>query len=142
MRKRLGTIALAVALAFGVQGCYGKFALVQKVHKFNGSFGNKFVNELMFLVMYIIPVYGIAALVDAVVVNSIEFWTGKNPVTAKVITEGDKVVAMDFDKASGLVKVSYYDKGQLTSEGFLRKVEGGVELLDAGKNLVKTVPAS
>jgi hypothetical protein len=139
MRKRMGMLAVAVALAFGVQGCYGKFALTQKVHKFNGSFGNKFVNELMFLVMYIIPVYGIAALVDAVIVNSIEFWSGKNPVTAKVVEEGDKKVAMHFDEATGLVKVSYFDKGELKSEGYLRKGDSSIELLDAAKQTVKVV---
>lgn len=140
MRKRLGAVALAMALAFGVQGCYGKFALTKKLHKWNGTVGNKFVNEAVFLVIgVILPVYGIAALIDGVILNSIEFWSGKNPVTSKVISEGDKQVAMDFDKATGLVKVSYYEAGVLKSEGFLKKNSGSVEVLDAAKNSIKTV---
>jgi hypothetical protein len=139
MRKRMGVLALAVALAFGVQGCYGKFALTKKVHQFNGSMGNKFVNELMFLVMIIVPVYSIASLIDAVIINSIEFWSGKNPMASKVVTDGDKMVTMDFDQTSGLVKVSYFHKGVLQSEGFLRKGENSIELLDAAKQTVKAV---
>lgn len=63
-------------------GCYGSFPLIQKVHKFNGTLGSKWVNELGFLVMNIIPVYGVAGTVDALILNSIEFWTGKSPMAA------------------------------------------------------------
>lgn len=129
MRKRMGAIALALALAFGIQGCFGKFNLVRKVYKFNGTVGNKWVNELVFLVFNIVPVYGVAGFIDAVVLNSIEFWSGKNPVTAKVVTQGDKVMAMHFDKATGLIKLSYFDKGELKGEGFLRKDDQKLELL-------------
>ncbi len=131
MRKRLAGIALAMALVMGIQGCYGSFGLVRKVWKWNGSLGNKFVNELVFLVMYIVPVYGIAGLIDVVILNSVEFWTGKNPVLSKVITQGDKQVALNYDKSTDLVKISYFEKGQLKSEGFLKRTDKGVEMLSA-----------
>jgi hypothetical protein len=86
----ISVLMLAVLMA-SVGGCYGSFELVKKVHKFNGTLGNKFVNELGFLVMNIVPVYGVAALVDAVVLNSIEFWTGKNPSTSS----NDTVIPLD-----------------------------------------------
>jgi hypothetical protein len=72
-------------------GCYGSFTLVQKVHKWNGTFGNKFVNELGFLVLNIVPVYGVAAFIDVIVLNSIEFWTGRNPSSSS----NDTVVPLD-----------------------------------------------
>ena len=34
----------------------------------------------MFIVFVWVPVYGLAGLGDAVVFNSIEFWSGKNPI--------------------------------------------------------------
>lgn len=34
----------------------------------------------MFLVLTWVPVYGVATLADALVFNSVEFWTGKNPI--------------------------------------------------------------
>lgn len=61
-------------------GCYGSFPLINKVYKFNGTLGSKWVNELGFLVMNIIPVYGVAGAVDAIILNTIEFWTGKSPM--------------------------------------------------------------
>lgn len=140
MRKRIGGMALVLALAFGAQGCYGKFALTKRLHKWNGSLGDKFVNELVFLVIgVVLPVYGIAALVDAVVINSIEFWSGKNPVASKVVTQGDKMMAMDFDQSTGLVKVSYFEQGQLKSQGYLRKTGDKVEMLDAAGKSVQAV---
>ena len=58
--------------------------MTNKVKDWNESLGNKFVNELVFVCMHIVPVYPIAIFADAVVLNSIEFWTGENPMAANV----------------------------------------------------------
>ena len=42
----------------------------------------KFVNELVYLAFNIIPVYGVCYLADALVINSIEFWSGSNPMAS------------------------------------------------------------
>ncbi len=74
-------ITLLVSTSFMMSGCFGSFALVSKVHEFNGSVSNsKFVNELVFLGLCIIPVYELAALGDALIFNTIEFWGGNNPI--------------------------------------------------------------
>ncbi|HEY9122804.1 MAG TPA: DUF3332 family protein, partial [Bacteroidales bacterium] len=49
----------------------------------NGSLGDKFVKEAVFLVLNIIPVYGVCTFVDAIVLNLVEFWTGSNPMAIK-----------------------------------------------------------
>jgi hypothetical protein len=90
--KKLRTIvaiALIAVMGFGLSGCYGKFALVKKVHTFNGTFGNKFVNEAVFLVLCIIPVYEVSAVVDAFLLNLVEFWTGSNPLA---LHQGDNII--------------------------------------------------
>ena len=70
----------AVALA-GTSGCFGSFNLTRKVYGFNKTASNdKFVRELLFLGLNIVPVYSVASLIDAVVINTIEFWSGTNPV--------------------------------------------------------------
>jgi len=77
------SIAFALSLAMGItslQGCIGTFHLTGKVLNFNKGLGNKWIQELAFLVMNIIPVYGVAILVDALIFNSLEFWTGSNPI--------------------------------------------------------------
>jgi hypothetical protein len=73
----------------GISGCYGPFYLVRKVHKFNGEVSdNKWIVEVVYLLTaHLIPVYGIAGLADAIIFNSIEFWTGENPL-AETASEG------------------------------------------------------
>jgi hypothetical protein len=73
-------IALIAVMGVALTGCYGSFALTKKVYEFNGSMGNKFVNEAVFLAFCIIPVYEVSAFVDAIVLNLVEFWTGSNPL--------------------------------------------------------------
>ena len=60
--------------------CIGSFALWNNLKDWNQGIGNKFVNELVFLAFNIIPVYGVAYFADVVVLNSIEFWSGSNPL--------------------------------------------------------------
>lgn len=67
-------------------GCIGSFTLTNKVYDFNKNVGNKFINEVVFLALVIVPVYEITFFVDAVVLNLIEFWTNSNPLG---MNEGD-----------------------------------------------------
>lgn len=61
--------------------CIGSFALFNRMSDWNHSISdNKFVNELVFVALHIIPVYEIAYVADILVINSIEFWSGSNPV--------------------------------------------------------------
>lgn len=69
--------------------CVGTFGLTRSVHGFVTSFGNKWINWLVFLVFVIVPVYGLAILVDAVVLNSIQFWTGRAAVRADFDENGE-----------------------------------------------------
>lgn len=62
--------------------CIGSFRLWNGIKDWNQNVSNKFVNELVFLAFNIIPVYGVAYLADALVVNSIEFWSGENPISS------------------------------------------------------------
>ena len=80
-RRALSACVLAGFLPLATTGCFGNFELTKKVWKFNKeSSQDKWVQEIVFLVLAILPVYGGASFLDAVVFNSIEFWTGENPV--------------------------------------------------------------
>ena len=68
--------------AFLFSSCIGSFGLHSKLLSWNEGIGNKFVNELVYLAFNIIPVYGICYLADALVINSIEFWSGSNPMAS------------------------------------------------------------
>lgn len=67
-------------LATSLQACYGKFALTRKVYALNGEVHDKFLRSGLTWAFLIVPVYGIVGLADFVVFNTIEFWSGKNPV--------------------------------------------------------------
>ena len=84
------TVKVAVVLiAAGMMcsSCIGSFGLFNKYEKWQCSMtGNKYVNGIVGLILQPI-VAPICALVDVVVLNTIEFWTGKSPVTAQTIQQ-------------------------------------------------------
>lgn len=91
MKKKLAIIAAAIVSATMLSGCLGdsnkkadSFACIKTIYKYNtGEISqNKWVNEILF----IIPgsfCCGIGAFLDCVIFNSIQFWTGENPLLAK-----------------------------------------------------------
>ncbi len=82
MKKKSFSVLLATIVAGSVMfsSCIGSFALSNKLLDWNRSIDSKFVNELVFIAFWIVPVYEISMLADIVVINSIEFWSGSNPV--------------------------------------------------------------
>lgn len=79
----VGAILLGLS-ALSLQSCIGSFTLTNKVLSWNRQVGNKFVNELVFFAFWVLPVYEVTSIADLVVLNSIEFWSGNNPLTASV----------------------------------------------------------
>lgn len=79
--------------------CIGSFGLTNSVLKWNNQVGSKFVNELVFFAFWILPVYEVTALADVIVLNSIEFWSGRNPILASTRTveseHGSYLIACD-----------------------------------------------
>jgi hypothetical protein len=91
-----------VPLATG--GCFGGFNLTRKVYKFNKQVSNdKFIREIVFLVMLIVPIYELATLADALFFNLIEFWSGKNLVLVK---NGDSQTIQTAQGSATLTRLS------------------------------------
>ena len=82
MKKSNLNLAATVMIcgAFLFSSCIGSFGLHSKLVNWNQSIGTKFVNELVYLACNIIPVYPVCYLADALEINSIEFWSGSNPM--------------------------------------------------------------
>jgi hypothetical protein len=75
------TIIIVLCVALLAQACVGPFNMTASVLDWNRStFENEWAQEGMFLVFVIIPVYGVTIFLDAIIFNSIEFWTGDNPI--------------------------------------------------------------
>ena len=78
--KLISIAMLAIILTVGVAGCFGNFAASRKVYEFNQNFGGKWENQIMYWVLNIVPVYYAAQALDVILFNTIEFWTGSNPI--------------------------------------------------------------
>lgn len=94
--KKILIAILATAFVFSSTGCYGSFTLTKKIYKVNGSLGNKWINSIVFFLIGG-PVYGATTFIDALVLNSVEFWTGANPLASNTLEQtdehGNKLVA-------------------------------------------------
>jgi len=88
-------ICISVALASTVllSSCIGSFSAFNKLKDWNQeATSNKFGNELIFIALWVIPVYQIATLGDLLIFNTIEFWDGTNPIAMKPGDEETQIV--------------------------------------------------
>jgi len=94
MTRSMRAVAVATALAFSA-GCWGSFGLSRKLWNWNDQVSQeKFVKWLVFVGLCIIPVYEISALfLDPLIFNSVEFWTGKNPMAINVHEGNREMIA-------------------------------------------------
>ena len=137
-------VAAAVLLGFVpfASACFGSFNLTRKVYQFNKSVSpDKWLRWLTFLALNVIPLYPFASLVDAFFANSVEFWTGSNPITAKL--EPQTVVGPNGEVASlipienGARIVVTEPSGALHTATLLREAPGVVAAYDEQGRLVQ-----
>ena len=69
--KIYAAVVLAMTAMLPLQSCLGSFALTNKVLDWNRQVGDKFVNELVFVAFWVLPVYELCGLADILVINSI-----------------------------------------------------------------------
>lgn len=89
-RRQLMLAAFPAALT---PGCIGSFALTGRILEWNRGF-SPIVSEVVFLVFLFFPVYEVAVFLDAIVFNTLEFFTGSNPV-AKAEGEDEELQQVD-----------------------------------------------
>ena len=85
--KKISLSAACVLLAgsFLCSSCIGSFSLFNKYEKWQCNMtSNKYVNGIVGLILQPI-VGGVCLFVDAVVLNTIEFWTGSNPMAVNKV---------------------------------------------------------
>lgn len=107
--KKVKSVLLAFVFLFVVmsqQGCIGSFQLTNNLYSWNkNELGGKWGSELVFLAFVIIPVYAVTILADGIVLNSIEFWTGDNPLAmqngekdTQIVQRGDDTYKLTAEK--------------------------------------------
>ncbi len=100
-------------------GCYGGFNLTKKVYKINGELG---AEPIQTVVMWLgTPIYGLTLTVDFLILNSLEYWTGSNPVSleageieSQTIVLNGKVFNIEVMKEEVLVSESTLSGDQIS----------------------------
>ncbi|MBH0180150.1 MAG: DUF3332 family protein [Nitrospira sp.] len=86
--RRLVTAGVLACFMTATTACYGPFNLTKNVYHWNsgvkgsGEVSDKWMKEFVFFGMIIVPVYMFSAILDGFIFNSIQFWSGDNPVKA------------------------------------------------------------
>ena len=92
MKRCLATACVGLVGLTSNTGCIGGMAVSGKVLEFNLRVASgKWPRAIIFVLLYVCFVYPIAGLIDLIIVNSIEFHTGTNPVSgeARIARAGD-----------------------------------------------------
>lgn len=121
MKKKIAIIATAIASALVLSGCLGDsnktsgtFACIKTVYKYNtGEISqNKWVNEILFIIPGGIC-YGIGGFLDVIIFNSIQFWTGDNPLLAETtISDASGTEYLLAKQENGSVKATNMTTGE------------------------------
>ena len=116
LRKLVAAAVIGGFVPVATAGCFGTFQLTRKVYQYNKEIDDdKWVQWLMFLVLNFIPVYGFATLFDAIFANSVEFWTGDNPVTAaadheRIVSDSSGATVSTRSRETGVMDLQVVDR--------------------------------
>lgn len=79
--KRTIISLISLVSILGTINCYGGYVMTRKVHNWNGTLGDKWVKSIVNVLL--VFVYPFTAIIDFLVLNTLEFWTGSNPLAMK-----------------------------------------------------------
>lgn len=82
MKRLVIMLMLLATVTPTLSGCFGKFALTRKVYDLNASVHDRILRHVVMWAFIIVPVYWVSGVVDLFVFNTIEFWSGHNPMAA------------------------------------------------------------
>ena len=146
-----------LALSLFVSGCYGPFNLTRRLYQWNSQASNeKWGKEIIFLLLALTPVYSFATLADGIVFNSLEFWTGNNPVdppsgksalpqpTTKRIARGEDAAVLTYAQTSvgPQLVIEQFHRGKPAGRLTLAQGKGRAISSDADGNVLLTAQAT
>lgn len=121
--KRKMLICSVLSISILSTSCLGSFSAFNKLRDWNdGLTDNKFLDNLIFWALNIVPVYPLFFIGDVVFFNLLEFWTGSNPIAMAEGESETQYATVDGQKVRMTAK---------KNEFLIHVVEGK----DAGKAL-------
>lgn len=150
--SRFGHRMVAVTMLMSVMtmstACYGPFNLTKNVYHWNsnvkgsGQVNDKWMKEIVFFGMLIVPAYMFSALLDTFIFNSMHFWTGESPIKASDLKgDGTKVTILGdttirWTPSENGATVVYERQGVVERRATIVPSATGYRLVDEQGNLL------
>ena len=148
--KRSIASAVLASVMLTSTACYGPFNLTRNVYHWNsgikgsGEVNDKWMKEFVFFGMIVVPVYMFSALLDAFIFNSIQFWSGDNPVKVSHDDQGrirevqlGKVIAtVTWAEDGRSARVEYVRDGRIVNAATISEVDGRLALHEQSGRVV------
>lgn len=81
LQRVLPAAVAALALTFGSTSCLGPDNAYRSLKNWNVGLTNQdWLDEVIFIGLHVIPVYPLAMLGDVLIFNTVEYWSGDNPI--------------------------------------------------------------
>jgi len=131
-------LVLTGASTLALSGCFGSFGASRWLWGWNDEMsGSKWIKWLVFFGLCIIPVYELFVIADALVINSVEFWTGSNPV--KGATDGRTITRVATADPNTL-RIEVRRSGRIEHVIYCqRRSDGSLQLSDASGKVLSLV---
>lgn len=146
--RRLVTAMVLMCFLTVSTACYGPFNLTKNVYHWNsnikgsGQINDKWMKEIVFFGMLIIPAYMFSALLDTFIFNSMHFWTGESPIKASDInSDGTKVTTLGettirWTPLENGATVTYERDGAVERRAMIVASATGYRLIDENGSLL------
>ncbi len=150
--SRFGCRIVAATVLLGMMtmstACYGPFALTKNVYRWNsnvkgsGEVNDKWMKELVFFGLIIVPAYQLSALLDMFIFNSMHFWTGESPIKdSGLVNEGTRVATMGdatirWTSLENGATVTYERRGVVERRASIMPSASGYRLVDENGHLL------
>lgn len=140
--SRLKNLVVIVCICTYLNGCYGTFPLTNAVYRINGKISsNTVINSIVLIIFAIFGVYGISMLVDAIILNSVEFWSGETMDLSKTYTDedGNTVTLAKGEHENEAILQVHNGDTLVTERLYRRNVDGTTSIMLMDGTLVATV---
>ncbi len=127
----IALILIVSTFCMATASCMGRFELTRRLYLWNLDM-NKWLASIVLLVFIIIPVYGFAILIDWIILNVVEFYTGSNPlaanepVTRTVNIDGTQMTMTMYPGEDMNIDIASVDQNGNTKNMTVRTTEEGL----------------
>ncbi|MBW3694283.1 DUF3332 domain-containing protein [Vibrio sp. T187] len=134
MKKTITRIVALSVAAMALSGCVGSNAVTGYLMKFNlKAVDNRYARGGLNILLA--PVYGLTVAADYLVFNSLEFWTGSNPLTGTPHIFDSKVDTMldindQLDPSLTEAPVGPISSVDMIEKGQMRKIDENTIQMD------------